>query len=358
MIVKNEAHVIERCLASVLPLIDSWVIVDTGSSDGTPDIITRFLRDKPGQLHHRPWVNFGHNRTEAMQLALQPADADYILIMDADETLMPAAGFQWGALDADLYSIMTHSETVEYARNCLVSSALPWRWEGVLHEYLQVDQPLRIGRIDGIYTQRYLDGARSQDPHKYENDVRLLEAALRDEPGNTRYAFYLAQSWRDCGELDKAFNAYTQRAAMGGWDEEVWYARYQLAVLAEGRQSPRAEVVDLYLTAFQARPSRAEPLVHLARYLRGQGDYHLAYIFATRARDIAEPADMLFIEKPCYGWWRDDEFAVACSWTGFHQQACEVFSALLQSPDLPASERERTRANWVFSEARLHRPGP
>jgi glycosyltransferase involved in cell wall biosynthesis len=74
MIVKNEAHVIERCLASVLPLIDSWVIVDTGSTDATPDIIERFLRGKPGQLHHRPWLNFGHNRTEAMQLALQAAD--------------------------------------------------------------------------------------------------------------------------------------------------------------------------------------------------------------------------------------------------------------------------------------------
>ena len=32
MIVKNEAHVIERCLASVLPLIDKWSIVDTGST--------------------------------------------------------------------------------------------------------------------------------------------------------------------------------------------------------------------------------------------------------------------------------------------------------------------------------------
>ncbi len=353
MIVKNEAHVIERCLASLLPLIDSWVIVDTGSTDTTPALIERALRGKPGQLHHRPWLNFGHNRTEAMQLARQTAGADYILIMDADETLLPAAGFQWGLLDADLYSIVTHSETVEYARNVLVRAALPWRWVGVLHEYLHVDQPFSVGRIEGIHIHRYFDGARGQDPRKYENDARLLEAALSAEPGNTRYAFYLAQSWRDCGQIDKAAAAYAQRATMGGWDEEVWYARYQLAILAEGQQRPRADVVELYLMAFQARPSRAEPLVHLARYLRGQGDYHLAHLFAAHARDIAEPADLLFIEKPCYGWWRDDEYAVACSWTGRHAEARAGFAALLQAPDLPASERERTQANLKFSESRL-----
>ena len=39
MIVKNEEKIIERCLSSVLPLIDSWVIVDTGSTDGTLDKI-------------------------------------------------------------------------------------------------------------------------------------------------------------------------------------------------------------------------------------------------------------------------------------------------------------------------------
>src|ERR1700722_13597203 len=74
MIVKNESHVIERCLASVKGIIDYWVIVDTGSTDGTQEIITNYLKDIPGELIERPWKNFGFNRTEALLLAREKGD--------------------------------------------------------------------------------------------------------------------------------------------------------------------------------------------------------------------------------------------------------------------------------------------
>lgn len=74
MIVKDEKNVIKRCLASVRDLIDYWVIVDTGSMDGTQEIIRDFLREIPGELHERPWVNFEHNRNGALELARHRAD--------------------------------------------------------------------------------------------------------------------------------------------------------------------------------------------------------------------------------------------------------------------------------------------
>jgi len=48
MIVKDEASVIERCLASVKPFITRWVSVGTGSTDGTQDIVRRLVADVPG----------------------------------------------------------------------------------------------------------------------------------------------------------------------------------------------------------------------------------------------------------------------------------------------------------------------
>ncbi len=101
MIVKNEAAVIERCLRSVRPFIDAWAIADTGSSDGTQEIVRRVLQGIPGELIERPWVDFSTNRNQALELARR--HGDYALIIDADEVLQADTGFAWPALAAPGY---------------------------------------------------------------------------------------------------------------------------------------------------------------------------------------------------------------------------------------------------------------
>ena len=76
MIVKNESKVIRKCIDSVRDYISYWVIVDTGSTDGTQDLIKEIMNEYgiPGELHERPWVDFGHNRTENLKLAKDKSD--------------------------------------------------------------------------------------------------------------------------------------------------------------------------------------------------------------------------------------------------------------------------------------------
>ena len=127
MIVKNEVPVIRRCLNSVRPVIDCWVIVDTGSSDGTQDVIRRHLSDLPGELIERPWVDFAHNRSEAVALAR--GRADYVFVIDADETLEIPARFKMPRLTADSYNLEVRFGTFTYARKQLLRNSLPWRYE-------------------------------------------------------------------------------------------------------------------------------------------------------------------------------------------------------------------------------------
>src|SRR6266851_4120733 len=85
MIVRNEAAVIRRCLASVKAIISHWVICDTGSTDDTRKIVLEELNGIPGTLYDDAWVDFGHNRSLA--IARARGKADYHLLINADETL-------------------------------------------------------------------------------------------------------------------------------------------------------------------------------------------------------------------------------------------------------------------------------
>ena len=343
MIVKNEAHVIRRALDSVRPLITTWCILDTGSTDGTQDIIREYLKDLPGELHEAPWKGFGASRTEAIELARERAD--YLLFIDADDELLLPKGFRLPLLKADAYYVYHRLVDLGFMRMDLVATRCPWRYVGVLHEYLESDQPRSSEILKGPVIQERREGARSQDPRKYERDAEVLERALLEEPENARYAFYLAQSRKDAGQLDAAVEAYRRRVAMGGWDEEIYVSLLRVAQLLEALGRPETEVVQAFLEAYQVRPRRLESLVGLAAYYRKLEKYHLALLFAERGLKVLRPGDILLVEEDCYTWRCLDEFAVAASWAGRHRDALQACDRLLTEGLLPPGEVNRVRAN-------------
>lgn len=347
MIVKNEAHVIARCLTSAKPLIDRWCIVDTGSTDGTQRLVRELLADIPGELHERPWVNFGHNRSEALQLAKQQS-SDYLLFIDADETFVAPADFAWPTLTAQSYELRFDYGGIHYTRRMLIRASDAWHWVGVLHEYLDCPNAQTPEWLPSPTILQRHDGARAHDPRTYERDAAILERGLIDEPNNARYVFYLAQSYRDCGRLAESRATYERRVAMGGWDEEVWYSLFQIAVLTERLAESTDKVSAAYLLAFQNRPSRAEPLVELARFHRQRAEYALAYLYAKHASGMSKPNDRLFVDAATYAWRALDEVAISAFYVGTGEAravGANVVASLLASTALPQSERTRIEAN-------------
>ena len=355
MIVKNEAHVIKRCLGSVKPWIDHWTIVDTGSNDGTQSLVREVLCDIPGSLFERPWIDFSVNRSES--IALASPFSDYLLIIDADDTLEVESKFAFPLLSRDAYTLTVHDAGHLYRRLHIIRTSLPWRYEGVLHEYLECSKPYNSGHIDGLRYMRVGGGARSLDANKFRRDAEVLSEALKREPNNARYWFYLGQSLRDAGDWLAAIEAYDRRIALGGWDEETWYALYQIAVCHQHNDSSQKSVMAAYEKANQFRPTRAEPLTMLAGYLRKHSRWQEAYSAASKAMLITYPSDVLFIDQNVYRWRAIDEYSIAAFYVGRFRESLKACQLLLDGRRIPSSEIERVQANANLARDNLNRIG-
>lgn len=262
MIVKNEEHVIGKCLASVRPLIDYWIIADTGSTDSTESEVRKALEGIPGEFHHIPWEGFGKCRTKTLELA--QGRADYAFVVDADETIDAPNGL--GELDADAYLLWAQpNQYVRFVTRRIFNLKFRWQYIGVLHEYPATNDPWLDKTIEGVTIRTTQDGARSQDPEKYLRDAAILEKALLDEPCNSRYVYYLAQCLRDGGQYERAAHRYMQRAVMGpGLNPEEVYCSYLEAGRAFGRVGQIEACERALLQARSACPVRPEVFASLA----------------------------------------------------------------------------------------------
>ncbi|MFE9737145.1 glycosyltransferase [Streptomyces sp. NPDC006477] len=345
MIVKNEAAVIERCLASVRGLVDTWVISDTGSTDGTQELIRTALAGIPGELREEPWVNFGHNRS--LNIAHARGRAEYLLLLDADHVLRQEGPLP--PLTADAYMIR-HEGALEYRIKRLVRGDLPWRYEGVTHEYLTADRDHVQENMDALVIQDHADGGSRHD--KFERDARLLGAELDRDPANPRTVFYLAQTLRDMGRPAEAVALYERRAAMGGWGEEVYYSLLQSGVLrAEAGDWPAA--MDALSRAWESRPGRLEACYELAARLRKMGRYQAAHAVVSAVLDREHPDDLLFTQPWVYRWGLLFEYSITAYWVGDHAASLGACDRLLALPDLPETYREQTRVNRAFAVGKL-----
>lgn len=344
MIVRNEAHIVHELIAAVADKIACWVIVDTGSHDGTQQLIRRLMAERgiPGELYERPWRHFGHNRSEA--LALAQGHADYIWVMDADDTLNGTVDFR--GLSADCY-LMRFRDGLTYWRRQLFRDGLPWRYKGVLHEVAVCDMAFREQCLEGDYFvhSRRL-GKRNHDPLKYLRDAAILEAEVNRNPDDSRSVFYLAQSYRDAGNHALARLWYERRVEMGGWPEEVFCSLLRRAEAMEALGEPWPEVQEAYLRAWSERPSRAEPLHAIARRCRREGRYRLGHLFASQAAELPLPLeDTLFVNTEVYRWQALDEQAVCASWLGLWNETHTLCQRLLELDQIPAEDRGRIAGN-------------
>jgi len=280
MLVRDEGEVIVQSLSRIRPVIDAWCVIDTGSLDDTLERVRWALKDIPGELHERTWVNFGHNRSEL--LALAAGHADYLLTLDADHVLHIEG--ERPELTADSYLMRIRGTgRLQWRLPLLIRAGHPFTYRGAAHSYLASDVQTRTAQLDWLW----IEGGPGASQEKLERDRVLLEQSYIDNPADARTVFYLAQTYRDLHMVDHAIGFYRLRSGMGGFDEEVYVARCELGKLLVEHVAFAQGAPEL-LRAWQDRPTRIEALRALANAANAVAD------------KASLPNDNLFVLPHCY----------------------------------------------------------
>lgn len=402
MIVRNEAKNMIRLLDSLKPIIDCASIVDTGSTDDTIEVIKKWSQDNNIEIkvHSEPFRDFGRNRTHSFKMAQQSfPNVDYALLSDADFVweIDVVYKFDKRLLIDEIYKVEQYNSTMKYDNIRLLKMNLDFVCKLRTHEYWRLGDetyrnvaPHRIIRTLRINDKE--DGGCKAD--KYERDERLLLEDIND-PENTkedviRAKFYLAQTYRCLDRYEESIKWYQERAGDPGWDQEIWYSKFQVGFCYEKwgwkikyckdllkkterekcddeylvkwnkdnwsiddllKESVKlfAEAAKHYMAAYHARPTRAEPIYNCVRMYRQLDDNDMrrkAYDFSIIGKKIPMTTDTLFVESACYDYLFDHEISI-CAWyfPDLRDEGREALLRLLDRNDLPEKIASQAKKN-------------
>lgn len=319
MIVKNESAIITRLFDSVLPLIDSYCICDTGSTDNTIEIINNYFENKKieGKIVELPFEDFSHNRNYALDQCLNMSNADYILLLDADMVLkinekFNIVNFKNFIVNYDVHYLFQGNENIFYKNIRIVRNDGNYKYIGTTHEYLQIKKETKYSHIKeyDIFVQDIGDGGCKDN--KLKRDLELLSKSLNSEPENERSLFYLANTYKDLKMYKEAIETYKKRIELQGWSEELWYSHYSIGNCYQELKD-YSNAILYYIDAIQYSPSRIENIYKLVEYYRLKKHYHIAYEFFKlgyeKKRTITN-FDLLFLEKDVYNFKLDYEYSI------------------------------------------------
>jgi glycosyltransferase involved in cell wall biosynthesis len=368
MIQRNESHCILECLASMAPWIDSWIIVDTGSTDDSCEKILEFFtqQKKPGVIYHHPWdfakdFDYGWNRTLLMRY-FEASDYEWGWVMDADDVLNgtpPVDLLDQQPAEVDGCRVDIRLGTLCYDRIQVFRRGRGWRYNYELHEVASLHEadpdtgeadgrqpvlaslkgdPLKSDSCwieAGVHGHRTLNVKNSEE--KYRRDGERCDRLLAKHPRHRRYLFYGAQSWYDTGcNYSKARELYSRHTRVSNSPEEIYLSHRRVAQCLEYEKKESVDVIiRQYLRSHESFPQRLESLMRATDLCWAAGRREEAYQLAKQGINCQWKNTFIFSDRSIYDWeFRFRAGARATTLGHYNEGLLWSRMVLRQSPDL------------------------
>jgi GT2 family glycosyltransferase/tetratricopeptide (TPR) repeat protein len=235
MIVRDSARTIGDCLSSIRPWVDEMIVVDTGSTDNTREIV----RSLGAKVFEFPWCDsFATARNES----LRHATGDWLFWMDADDTIGEVNGRKLRELidqpspTAMGYVMQVHCPPDTVVDHVKIFRNLPeLRFTGRIHEQI-LPAIRRLGGdvqwTDIFVTHSGSDVTPAGKARKQKRDWRLLEMELADDPDKTFTLFNVGMTQLDMGKAAEALNSLARSLQLAEAGESHVRKVYALLVQA------------------------------------------------------------------------------------------------------------------------------
>jgi glycosyltransferase involved in cell wall biosynthesis len=358
-ICKNESHVIERMLNSVKTITDLIVVNDTGSTDGTQELIKKFGLENniPTYVFERPFDDFEKSRNFAMQKLRDvvkdlewDSNKTHGYWIDCDENLVVENNFNKDQFVNDLYMMNVYIGQMKYTRNTFFKVSKPFRWYGPVHEFIVCDEKnITSGLAENLLVNVQMDGAswQGKTSEKYLDHAHRLETYISNDRSDARWIFYTAQSYHDSASiadnkdeneerLRRSLRYYRERTERAdGYPEEVYYSHFRIGTIMRNLEEPWNLTLQECLKAYAVDPSRGESIKTIIDYYLQIGEWSLAYLYSKFAIETFHgknpyPKRLLFVDEALYNWKFAEAHAAACFYCGRKEEAKESFLQILK----------------------------
>ena len=298
MLVGDDASHLEASLDSVLPLVSSYVLVDTGSRDSMVDRARSLLSDIPGEMIQFPLCGVSFMRRRL--LAEAGNYGSHALFLDADERVQVIPGKDWSSLpDVGMIQVRSPDHFERQAR--LVSTSRGLEIQGSVFETLECDPNLSVDTIDQFVIEHSGQGFRSGTGTVEDDHLRLMADLNLLGESESRYLHLglIQQQTNDPDHAEYYFLKCLELAASRGNQELRWRAGYELGrmLVQSGRLDEAGEVL---AEAYDLFPGRMEPLYPLIRASCLRQDWETATALLGVAQGIGMNNDAAWCEWPLY----------------------------------------------------------